>query len=354
MVPSVIHGPRWQAMEIRKRLKSELDGMEEGNVIAKVTRPTDWVNSIVVREKPDGWLRICLDSTDLNTAIKRDHYPTPTVEEITPKLAQAKIFSKLDAKNGYWNINLDEESSYLTTLNTTYERYRFLKMPFGLSTSQDVLQQMMDETYAGCQEAAGIADDIHIFGHEEVEHDFNLHVAIERTWKAGIKLNYDICEVKTSSIKFFGNIYTAYGVRQDPENVKAIQAIQALSNKQELHTFLGYVNYMAPFIKNMTEHIGPLRELTKENVEFIWSPSHQEAFEKLKNLIKDDVILACYDRTKLVTLQVDASVKGPPRGLCEQSLDSYREQLRQHWERTTSSSLQLSQVSHVSLWPSLP
>ena len=309
-VPSVIHGPRRHPLEIRERLKSELDRMEEGNIIAKVTRPTDWVNSIVVREKPDGRLRICLDPTDLNKAIKRDHYPTPTVEEITPKLAKAKIFSKLDAKNGYWNINLDEESSYLTTFNTPYGRYRFLKMPFGLNTSQDVFQQLMDETYAGCQGAAGIADDIQIFGREEVEHDFNLHEAMERTRKAGIKLNYDKCEVKTSSIKFFGNIYTADGVRQDPEKVKAIQAIQAPSNKQELHTFLGFVNYMAPFVKNMTEHTGPLRELMKENVEFIWSPSHQEAFEKLKNLIKDDTILAYYDRTKPVTLQVDASMKG--------------------------------------------
>ena len=92
--------------------------MEREGIIAKVTEPSDWVDSLVIREKPNGTLRLCLDPKDLNEAIKRDHYPTPTLEEITPKLTGAKLFSKLDAQNGYWNVKLDEESSYLTTFNT--------------------------------------------------------------------------------------------------------------------------------------------------------------------------------------------------------------------------------------------
>lgn len=71
--------------------------------------------------------------------IKREHHPIPSLEEITPKLAGAKLLSKPDAHNGYWNVKLEEESSYLTTFNTPFGRYRFLRMLFGLQMSQDII-----------------------------------------------------------------------------------------------------------------------------------------------------------------------------------------------------------------------
>ena len=148
--------------------------MESQNIIARVTKPTDWVNSLVVREKENGRLRLCLDPKDLNKAIKREHHPILTLEEITPNLTGAKLFSTLDARNGYWNIKLDEESSYLTTFNTPFGRFRFLRMPFGLRMSQDIFQFKIDETYRNCHGAIGIADDITVYGKNEKEHDLHL------------------------------------------------------------------------------------------------------------------------------------------------------------------------------------
>ena len=118
-VSPVVHAPRKVPIELKDKLQAELCEMESQDIIAKVTQPTDWVNSLVIREKENGRLRLCLDPKDLNKAIKREHHPIPTLEEITPKLAGAKLFSKLDARNGYWNVKLDEESSYLTTLQMT-------------------------------------------------------------------------------------------------------------------------------------------------------------------------------------------------------------------------------------------
>ena len=81
---------------------------------------------------------------DLNKAIKKEHHPIPILQQITPKLAGAKLFSKPYARNGYWNVKLDEESSYLTTFNTPFGRYRFLRMPFGLRMSQVVYFSIQD------------------------------------------------------------------------------------------------------------------------------------------------------------------------------------------------------------------
>ena len=186
-VKPVVHAPRRVPLELVDKLNFELNEMEKNGVIEKVTKPTDWVNSIVIREKPNGRLWLCLDPKDLNEAIMRDHYPTPTLEEITPKLAGARVFSKIDARNGYWNVKLDDESSYLTTFNTPNGRYRFLRMPFGLRMSQDVFQFKIDETYRNCLGATGIADDITVYGRDESNHDLHLHDAMERTRMAGIK-----------------------------------------------------------------------------------------------------------------------------------------------------------------------
>jgi len=69
-------------------------------VVKKVTEPTDWISSEVVVWKGNK-LRLCIDPKDLNKALKRSHYPIPTIEEILPELTKAKVFSVADAKNGF-------------------------------------------------------------------------------------------------------------------------------------------------------------------------------------------------------------------------------------------------------------
>ena len=130
-------------MALQPKLDKELDEMVEQDHITPVNGPPAWVNALVICEKPNGRLRTCLDPEDLNKVIKREYHPVPTVGEITPKLCGSTLFSKLDAKQGYWNIKLDEESLYLTTFNTKRGRYIFLRMPFVLRMSQDLRRKMM-------------------------------------------------------------------------------------------------------------------------------------------------------------------------------------------------------------------
>ena len=73
-------------------------------MIEKVTHSTNWVSNIAVVGKPNGKLRLCLDPRNLNKAIKHEHFQLPTVDDITAKMPDTKIFSKLDASSGYWKI----------------------------------------------------------------------------------------------------------------------------------------------------------------------------------------------------------------------------------------------------------
>ena len=181
-VPPVVHAQRRVPLSLRDDTKEELDDMEARGIIMKIKEgePTAWVNSLVYRRKPNGSLRICLDPKDLNKAISREHHAIPTLPEILQKLNGARCFSILDAKCGYWNVELDQESSYLTTFNSPFGRYRFLRMPFGLKMSQDVFQAKIDQTFKGCKGTVGIADDIVVFGKSEEEHDRHLTEMLDR------------------------------------------------------------------------------------------------------------------------------------------------------------------------------
>ena len=110
-VKPVAHPPRKIPISMFEKLKAELEKMKKLDVIEKIDEPTNWVSSLVIIEKPDGNICLCLDPKDLNKAIKRHHHPMPTVDEILSKLGGTKLFSKLDASSGYWQIKVDEESS---------------------------------------------------------------------------------------------------------------------------------------------------------------------------------------------------------------------------------------------------
>ena len=114
----VVNPPRRLPVSLRKVVKTELEMMVDKEIIAPVTESTPWVSSMVVAQKKDGRLRICLDPKHLNKVIMRSHYPLPTIEEVTTRLTNAKVFSVLDAKTGFWQVRLSEASSYLTMFNT--------------------------------------------------------------------------------------------------------------------------------------------------------------------------------------------------------------------------------------------
>lgn len=309
-VPPVVHAPRRCPIHIKDELKQELDSMVKANVIAKVSDPTDWVNSLAFSRKANGKLRVCLDPKDLNRAIKRPHYRTPTLDEITHKFSGATVFSKLDARHGYWSVELDEESSVLTTFNSPFGRFCFKRLPFGLNLSQDVFQERMDHILERCQGAVGIADDVAVVGRDQAEHDRNLLQVLSVAREEGLIFNYDKCEINRPSIKFFGMLYDADGVHPDPDKVKAIQEMDTPQSAKQLQEFLGMVTYLSPFLPHVSQLTAPLRELFKKDVVFDWTPSHQVAYNKIISLISREVSLSYFDPQKPSVLQVDASSRG--------------------------------------------
>ena len=100
-------------------------------------------------------IRICIDPRDLNEAIKREHYPMKTIEEVVAEIPGAKVFSTLDAKSGFWQIKLNEASSKLCTFNSPFGRYRFTRLPFGIKSAPEVFQKSMSTIFEDVEGGRG-------------------------------------------------------------------------------------------------------------------------------------------------------------------------------------------------------
>jgi len=137
-------------------------------------------------------IRICIDPSDLNKAIKREHYPMRSIEEVISTMPGAKVFSILDAKSGFLQIELDEASSLLTTFNTPIGRFRWLRLPFGIKCAPEIFQRIMDQMLEGIDGATGVMDNILIAASTIKEHDAILRKVVERATSYNLKLNFNV------------------------------------------------------------------------------------------------------------------------------------------------------------------
>lgn len=215
----LIHAPRTVPGHLQDMFRKEIDTMVKLGVLIPVSQPTDWVNSIVLSETTNDKgevtkIRVCLDPRDLHKVIKREHYYTKTTDELVTQLNGAKFFSVVDAKKGYWHVPLDEASSYLTTFNTLFGRYRLTHLPFGLVVSQDMFQKHLDSALEGLKGITGIADDAFVYGATEEECDANMVNLMIRSRERGIKFNKDKVQLKCQEVSFFGHKWTGMELNQ--------------------------------------------------------------------------------------------------------------------------------------------
>jgi len=149
--------------------------------------------------KPNGKTRICVALRKLNEAVNTERYILPTFKDVAPKLAGAKVFSKLDASSGYWQIPLHPDSTKLTTFITPMGRFIFHCFPFGITSAPEIFQHRMTSLLKDQEGTAAIQDDIIVYGRTVAEHDKRLQEVFNIISKSGLKLQekkYEICKPK--------------------------------------------------------------------------------------------------------------------------------------------------------------
>ena len=165
-------------------------------VISKVNEPTPWCAGMVVPPKKSGNVRICVD---LNKSVLREVHPLPKVNETLAQLSGAKVFTKLDANSGFWQIPLSKQ--LLTTFITPIGQYCFNKLPFGISSAPEHFQKCMSAILSGLEGVVCQMDDILVFGKDQMEHDAGLSCVLNRISTAGaILINAKSAETVSNSL----------------------------------------------------------------------------------------------------------------------------------------------------------
>ena len=173
-------------------------------------------------------------------------------------MPNAKVFSVLDAKSGFWQIPLDESSSLLCTFNTLHGRYKFKRLPFGIKSAPEVFQKHMKQLLEGLDGVDVIMDDILVWGEDIRQHDERLIKPLHRLGAIGLKLNKDKCKIGLTEIPYIGHLLSEQGVKPDPSKVDAILNMPCPTDKQDLQRFMGMIAYLSKFIPNMGEESAPL------------------------------------------------------------------------------------------------
>ena len=297
---------------VRRQVESELQYLEQQDIIEKIDGPTPWVSPLVVVPKPKNpnAVRICVDMRAANQAISRERHVTPTVDEIIHDLNGAQIFSKLDLKSGYHQIELHPASRHITTFATHVGLRRYKRLSFGISSAAEIFQHIIEQVLDGIPGTRNISDDIIVFGRTQKEHDASLKAVLQRLKEKGLTVSPEKCVFNKSTLHFYGHVFSKEGVSPDPKKIQAIHNATPPANPAEVRSLLGMASYCARFVPDFSTVTAPLRELTKTDVDWTWRTPQQTALEELKKRMTSDAVIAYFDPSKKTEVVVDASPVG--------------------------------------------
>lgn len=294
----------------RKIIQNEVDKMLKLGIIESSESP--WSAPVVLVKKHNGDWRFCVDYRKLNKVTKKDVYPLPRIDDAIDNLSGASMFSAIDLKSGYWQIEVDEKDREKTAFITPDGLYQFKVMPFGLCNAPATFERMMDNILKGFSWKICLCylDDIIVYGSSFEEHLNRLRTVLQCIKEAGLTLNHQKCIFGQSKLKILGHLIDKSGVRPDPEKVEAIKNFPLPKNISNIRSFLGICSYYRRFIKNFANLAAPLQHLLKKDVKFAWNKEQDDAFAKLKSILMSDLVLG-YFRPKAETLiHCDASGYG--------------------------------------------
>lgn len=293
---------------INKTVQELLDN----NIIEHSNSP--WNSPLLVVDKkpgPDGQKqhRVVVDFRKLNSHTIGDAYPLPRIDDILDQLSHSKYFTTLDLASGYHQVLIEEQDKEKTAFSTPIGHLHFKRMAFGLKGGPATFQRLMDQTLKGLlgSNCFVYLDDIVVYSNSIEDHINKLEKIFKRLALAELKLQPQKCHFLKKEIIYLGHKCSEKGCEPDPEKTIAIQDIKEPKNVKEIQSFIGIANYYRRFIPNFAKIAIPLIKLTRKNNAFLWTEECTTAFNKLKELLVSNNVLAFPNFNKPFAISTDAS-----------------------------------------------
>ena len=302
-------------------VKTHLQEMLDLGAIRPSNSP--WASAIVLVRKKDGRLRFCIDLRKLNNRMVKDAYSLPRIESILDSLGGAQIFSTLDLKAGYWQVEMAEECKAYTAFTCgPLGFYECDTMPFGATNAPATFQRLMHDCLGELNMNWCIVylDDIIIFSDTKEEHLKRLEAVFQKLCAAGLKLKPSKCFFFREEIEYLGHVVSGKGISTNPKKIEAVSKWPTPKTVYDVRSFLGFVGYYRRFIKNFSRITKPIREVitglenqskrSAKKTYIEWSDAADVAFEHLKAMCVSTPILAYPDYQLPFTLHTDSSTDG--------------------------------------------
>ena len=277
---------------------------------------------MLVRKK-DGRLRFCIDLRKLNNRTVKDAYSLPRIESILDSLGGAQIFSTLDLKAGYWQVEMAEECKVYTAFTCgPLGFYECDTMPFGATNAPATFQRLMHDCLGELNMNWCIVylDDIIIFSDTKEEHLKRLEAVFQKLCAAGLKLKPSKCFFFRKEIEYLGHVVSGKGISTNPKKIEAVSKWPTPKTVYDVRSFLGFVGYYRRFIKNFSRITKPIREVitglenqskrAAKKTYIEWTDAANTAFEHLKIMCVSTPILAYPNYQLPFSLHTDSSTDG--------------------------------------------
>ncbi|QRW23611.1 Retrotransposable element Tf2 protein [Rhizoctonia solani] len=259
--------------------------------------------------KKDGSRRLVVDYRCLNNRTRKNVYPLPRPDDLMAQLRGAKVFTKLDLRWGYNNVQVKEGNKWKTAFRTKYGLYKSLVMTFGLTNAPAAFQHFMNNLFKDLLDVCVIIylNDILIYSKDDVSHTKHVHKVLKQLMDNQLFCKASKCTFHVTSVEYLGIIVSDKGFSLDKLKIQAVQEWPTPTKVKEVQLFLGFANFLRRFVANFSHMARLLHNLVKKDTPWKWDTKEQEAFQGLKDAITNAPVLCHADPSKPYFLETNAS-----------------------------------------------
>ncbi|KAF9763219.1 Retrovirus-related Pol polyprotein from transposon 17.6 [Nosema granulosis] len=261
--------------------------------------------------KKDGTVRLVVDYREINQHICDDINIIPNIREVYQRIGQAKYFTKIDLKNGFNQIAIDDNSKRLTTFTMLGNQYRYRRIPFGIKVGPKLFQKAINDILEGIRNVFIYIDDIIIYTEDYTTHNTILNEVLKRLRKYEVRINFDKTHILGNQVEVLGSIVQYGKLMPDVSKLKTkLQSIQC-KTKKDIQRIIGLLNWYREYIPNFSNKLRTVTELLKTKGEKIhWTEEHTKTITKIRDELTAETYLGLPDYRKEFILQTDASDMG--------------------------------------------
>nr|GEY88180.1 putative reverse transcriptase domain-containing protein [Tanacetum cinerariifolium] len=347
----VTRAPYRLAPSEMKELSEQLKELSEKGFIRPSSSP--WGAPVLFVKKKDGSFRMCIDYHELNKLTVKNRYPLPRIDDLFDQLQGLSVYSMIDLRSGYHQLRVREEDIPKTTFRTRYGHYKFQVMPFGLTNAPTVFMDLVNRVCKPYLDKFVIVfiDDILIYSKNKQEQKEHLKLILELLKKEELHAKFSKCKFWIPKVQFLGHVIDSQGIHVDPAKIESVKDWASPKSPMEIRQFLGLAGYYRRFIEGFSKIAKPRTKLTQNKVKFEWGDKQEAVFQRLKQKLCSEPILALPEGSEDFIVYCDASIKGLGAVLMQrEKVISYASrQLKIHEKNYTTHDLELGAVKELNM-----